>query len=339
MLAALALAATITGVQLSHLYSSLVAHCATNCDLATNRFLTHGRFMERTLDLLAQAVPALIGVFWGATLLARELETGTYRLAWTQTVSRSRWLITKLAIGALATVVLAGLVTLTITWWYRALDHVDTTPYAVFDRRDIVPIGYALFAFALGALVGAIIRRTVPAMATTLGVYVLARIAVTEWVRPRLLSPLHATTSLLGAGPPTGSSVQVQIGGGSRTPQELTLGAGGSAPADSWPLSGRVVTSTGHKPSAAQLSTFLHQHCANIAGPPSAPQTGHAASAVAPDTIQGCLNQVAKSFRVLVTYQPVSRYWTFQWLETGVFVALALIAAAGCHLWVTHRTN
>jgi hypothetical protein len=121
-LAALAVAAAITGIQLSHLYSSLVVHCQSGCDLATSQFLSHDIFMDRALDLLAQIAPALIGVFWGAPLLTRELETGTYRLAWTQSVSRSRWLVTKLAVVGLAAVTLAGLLTLTITWWYRALD-------------------------------------------------------------------------------------------------------------------------------------------------------------------------------------------------------------------------
>jgi hypothetical protein len=103
LLIALALAAAITGVQLSHLYNDLVAHCRTGCDLATTRFLSHDKFMDQTLDILARAVPALLGIFWGAPLVAREFETGTDRLAWTQGVSRSRWLITKLSLGGLAT--------------------------------------------------------------------------------------------------------------------------------------------------------------------------------------------------------------------------------------------
>ena len=59
------------------------------------------------------------------------------------------------------TVVISGLLTLTITWWYRALDPLSSNKYAIFDRRDIAPIGYALFAFAAGALIGAVIQRTV----------------------------------------------------------------------------------------------------------------------------------------------------------------------------------
>jgi ABC-type transport system involved in multi-copper enzyme maturation permease subunit len=96
VLAALAVAAAITGIQLSHLYNSLVAHCHSGCGLATAQFLSHDHFLDHALDQLAQITPALIGIFWGAPLLARELESGTYRLARTQSVTRSRWLVTKL---------------------------------------------------------------------------------------------------------------------------------------------------------------------------------------------------------------------------------------------------
>jgi hypothetical protein len=335
-LAALAIAAAITGIQLSHLYGSLVAHCHTGCDLATLRFLSHDHFMDHALDLLAQVAPPLLGIFWGAPLLARELETGTYRLAWTQSVSRSRWLATKLAVLGLAAVTVAGLLTLTITWWYRALDTVATNQYAVLDRRDIAPIGYAAFAFASGALIGAVIRRTLPAMATTLGVYVLARIATTFWVRPHLLTPVHKTLSLLNAGP----SAPVQSGVASVNGSAMTLVAQGSGPRNSWTLSSQVVTSSGHKASPAQLAAFVHQSCPNVGLPPSGPAPGPGVTRVGGPAAGGaCMNQAAKLFHLLVTYQPANRYWTFQWLETGIFAALALAAAIGCYWWVTRRTH
>ena len=335
VLAGLAAAAAITGIQLSHLYSSLVAHCRTGCDLATLQFLSHDHFMDHALDLVAQVAPALIGIFWGAPLLARELETGTYRLAWTQSVSRSRWLATKLAVLGLVAVTVAGLVTLTITWWYRALDTVGTNQYAVLDRRDIVPIGYAAFAFASGALVGAVIRRTLPAMATTLGVYVFARIATTFWIRPHLLPPIHETLSLLNAGP----SALVQSGIASVNGSAVHLVAQGSGPANSWTLSSQVVTNSGHKANSTQLAAFVHQYCPNVGLPPAGPQPGPGITRGGNPADQACLNQAAKLFRLLVTYQPANRYWTFQWLETGIFIALALAAAIGCYWWVTRRTS
>jgi len=214
ILAALAIAAAITGVQLAHLYNIDVRHCQSSCDLALSQWLSRQTFLQHTLDLLSRVAPALIGIFWGAPLLAREFETGTFRLAWTQSVSRSRWVLTKLGMGALATVVVAGALTLTITWWYRAIDLASSNQYSLFDQRDIAPIGYALFAFAVGALIGAVIRRTVPAMATTLGVYVFARIATTIWIRPNLMSPLRKFLALAGASPTSPRSSMAAVSSG-----------------------------------------------------------------------------------------------------------------------------
>jgi hypothetical protein len=328
-LAALAVAAAITGVQLAHLYDSLVAHCQTGCDLATSQFSSHDNFLQHALDLLAQIAPALIGLFWGAPLLARELETGSYRLAWTQSVTRSRWLLTKLGLGALATVTLAGLLTLTITWWYRALDSVDTNQFAVFDRRDLAPIGYALFAFATGALLGAILRRTVPAMVATLVLYVLVRIASTLWFRPHLLSPVRGSTSLLDAD---------RFGFTSRNGVNLELVARGSGPPQSWTLSSHLATSTGRIPSPAELAAFVHQNCPGIGLPIGKPSDPGVTKVPDPGAFQACRALAARTYHLEVSYQPAGHYWPLQWLETGIFVGLALLAVAGCYGLITRRT-
>ena len=324
-LAALAVAAAITGVQLSHLYNTLVAHCRTGCGLALGQFLSHYRFMDRMFEIVARMAPALIGIFWGAPLLARELESGTYQLVWTQSVTRSRWLVTKLAMGALASVIASGLLTLTITWWYRAHDKVGTEMYAVFDRRDIAPIGYAVFAFAIGVLIGAIIRRTLPAMVTTLAVYVFALVAVTLWVRPHLLTPIHKILPISRSG----EFVVASFSGST-----ARIVANASGPPNSWTLSSEILTNAGHKATSAQLTAFVHQHCASIAtppvGPPNSPGFVHSADAAA----QACLHQAAQTFHLGVSYLPADRYWTLQWLETGIFAALALAAALGCYWWV-----
>jgi hypothetical protein len=64
------------------------------------------------------------------------------------------------------------------------------------DERGVVPLGYAAFAFALGVTAGLLIRRTLPAMIATLAVFAGLRVAVTTWVRPRLLAPLHVVSGL-----------------------------------------------------------------------------------------------------------------------------------------------
>jgi hypothetical protein len=331
VLGALAVVAAITGVHLSHLYTSLVSHCQTGCGLATSQFLTHDpSFVDHALTIIAQVVAPVLGIFWGAPLLTRELEAGTYRLAWTQSVSRSRWLVTKLAVVGLATVIAAGVLTLTITWWYRVLDPLTANRYAVFDERGIAPIGYAVFAFASGAVIGAILRRTLPAMAATLAVFVAARVAITLWVRPHLLTPLHKTMSLLNGG----------LGIESSNGSAFTLVAKGPAPPNSWTLSSRLVTHSGHVATSSQMSAFVRQYCPKITPPPLAPKAGHAVVRGAdPAIFQACLTQAAQRFQLVVTYLPANRYWTLQWLETGIFFGLALAAAAACYWWVTRRTT
>ncbi|MGI8666481.1 MAG: ABC transporter permease subunit [Jatrophihabitans sp.] len=328
LLAAVAIAAVITGVQLAHVYSSTVAHCQSGCGLAIQQYLSRDRFMDQTLDILSRAVPALLGMFWGAPLLAREYETGTFRLAWTQTISKRRWLLTRIGLGAVATLVLTGLFSLTVTWWYHSRDKIGSNAYDVFDRRDLVPVAYALFAFAAGVMFGALIRRTIPAMVATLGLFVFARIAVSLWVRPQLLAARHAVVTL-DRGGPANLGIELSNGG---TPHIIANGGG---PVGSWTQSSHFVTPAGQRVSASQLAAFVHQHCASLLT--TAPPVGGKTQVSPSDPGALCLDQVAKSFELSVAYQPASRYWSFQWWEAAIFIALTLVALSGTYWWVTEK--
>lgn len=337
LLAALVIAAWITGVQLSHLFHKDVAHCTFGCDLALNQFLSHDSFMNNLLDILARAVPALLGIFWGAPLLTREFESGTFRLAWTQSVSRRRWVLTKLGLGALVTLVISGLLTLTITWWYRALDPVSSNKYSLFDRRDITPIAYALFAFAVGALIGAVVRRTVPAMATALAAFVFGRVAVSLWVRPHLLTGITRTASVVGRG---------GFGIGSSGPgSPLMIVGKADGPPNSYVLSSHLVTSSGQRATEAIRAAFVQQHCPSILNslPPvigkGGGPGGHLSVGPAPAAAQACINQAAHAFNFVVTYLPADRYWSLQWAESGIFGGLAVLCAGATYWWVTRRAN
>ncbi|MGA9626300.1 MAG: hypothetical protein WBQ65_17640, partial [Bryobacteraceae bacterium] len=96
-----------------------VLHCkgALACASARRGFFARDSLLRHLANALAVAVPALIGVFWGAPLIARELETGSFRLAWTQSVTRSRWMLVKLGIVGTASMLAAGLFSLAVTWW------------------------------------------------------------------------------------------------------------------------------------------------------------------------------------------------------------------------------
>ena len=152
----------------------------------------------KSLRLLGTAligIPAFIGAFWGAPLLAHELETGTHRLAWTQTVTRRRWLATKLAVTSLAAVAITATFSLVFTWWSLPLDRFfgNRIGTANFGQRGVVPIAYAVFALALGTLAGTMIRRTLPAMAATLAGFLAARFAFQTFVRSHLLETVTVT--------------------------------------------------------------------------------------------------------------------------------------------------
>ena len=151
------------------------------------------------------ALPLLAGMFWGAPLIAKEIETGTYRLVWTQSVSRVRWISTKLAL-ILATTATAILgVSLLAVWAFRPLIPVLGNRFrgGWFDVQGIVPAAYMLFAMALGTFTGAVWRRTVPAMATTMVGFAAARIPV-HTLRRNLLSPTEKTVSTFIDNKPSG---------------------------------------------------------------------------------------------------------------------------------------
>jgi hypothetical protein len=217
-----------------------------------------------------------------------------------------------------------------VTWWYSPVDAAIGGRFdaSAFGLRGIVPLGYAAFAFALGATIGTLTRRTLPAMATTLVAYVAARLAFTTWIRPHLLAPLHAVLPLTGASP-TGIDV------GPNGPQVVLQSA--TIP-NAWVLSTSLVGKTGHSPT----TNFLERSCPDALPPMPNGLRGVAhgvAHVQAPNqgAFAACMTKVDATFNQAVTYQPGSRFWVFQGLETAIFVALALALCAGCLWWVRHR--
>jgi hypothetical protein len=128
-LAVLAVTATyllITGLQMHHTYSADLATCTpqSDCSDVLNQFRQGYDTAFNLIELLAIVAPGLIGMFWGAPLIGRELETGTNQLVWNQSVTRTRWLAVKLAgIGA-ASIATVGLLSYLLTWWAGSLDQI-----------------------------------------------------------------------------------------------------------------------------------------------------------------------------------------------------------------------
>jgi ABC-type transport system involved in multi-copper enzyme maturation permease subunit len=174
----------------------------TGCAALSERF--SGQFLGLgTASLLLLFLPVLAGLFWGAPLVAREVEHGTHRLVWTQGVTRLRWATVKLALVGGGVVLVAAAYALLVGWWIAPLN--DATGYRFtwlfFDQQGPVLVGYALFAFALGVLAGTLTGKVLPAMAITLGGFLATRVAVALLLRPRFL-PYRRRTYPIVSGTP-----------------------------------------------------------------------------------------------------------------------------------------
>jgi hypothetical protein len=258
-------------------------------------------------------VPSLIGMFWGAPLVTRELETGSFRMVWNQSVTRTRWLAVKLALIGVASMATAGLLSLAFFWWSSPVERVNIqrmTP-GTFGATGIVPVGYAAFAFAVGAAAGILIRRTLPAMAVTLALTAGAQFFMALWLRARLIAPLRTVI-------PLSSAVLSQFDVSPRTGRFIVY-TGGNQPQGipgAWILSDpQYITTPDHAASQACLQELRN----GLSGLPA------------------CIASLVRlHLTQTVSYQPLSRYWTLQWYETGILLAVALALAGFC-LWRVAR--
>lgn len=247
--------------------------------------------------------PMLIGAFAGAPLIGRELETGTFRYAWTQGVGRVRWTIALLVPGALAVAVLAGAFGALISWHDRPLWEADTvtrlTP-SEFPATGLAIVGWSLLAYGIGVLAGFLWRRVLPALATSVAI-TFAMGYATSKLRHHYLPPLK-TNSL-------------EYVPGSETIQQW------------WEKSGSVVSSSGLN--AALRSAGVQQIDVGGGGK-STPVT----PGVGTDPVTYLRHH---GFSQWTSYQPGSRYWTFQWIEFGWLAALAVLLLAATLLLVNRR--
>ncbi|WP_103341158.1 ABC transporter permease subunit [Amycolatopsis sp. CA-126428] len=271
-------------------------------------------------------LPAVIGVFWGVPMITRELESGTHSLVWNQTVTRKRWLATKVGFGLLAAMVAAGLLGWAVSWWASPIDALSAVQTdrgtmsrmapVVFGARGIVPIGYAAFALALGVAIGMLLRRTVAAMAVTLVTLVAVLLLVPNFVRPYLLPPQTETIAI------TGENITNITG--DETGDILEIGMRHQAGA--WVLANETVDPAGNV--VSPLPDFV-QTCvprpSRDAGPPP-----HG-------SLEACMAQLGThGYQQRLTYQPGSRFWPLQWLELALYLALTALLTWFCFRRLRH---
>ncbi|MFG3686600.1 ABC transporter permease [Micromonospora sp. NPDC047740] len=290
---------------------------------ALTAFALDNAAARTVFGLVVTVAPALIGAYWGAPLIAREFEAGTHQLVWAQSISRSHWLAVKLAVAGTTTVVATALLSALVTWWAAPLDHAAAAVYGTFDQRDIVPIGYALFAFAFGVTAGLVTRRTLPAMALTLAGLLAVRILVTEWIRPLAVAPRVVSMPLDSDTTGYGSGGNILLGVGPSTLQPATPDI-----PDAWIQSVRIVDAAG-EPLTAQVLRATCPTLGQGSGGPAGP-----APEAARQRMHDCVARISADYHEVVTYQPGDRYWTFQWWELALFgfVTALLCGYAYYHL-------
>jgi hypothetical protein len=315
VLAAFAILLAATGPHLASLYatSKIIGCHSFACSNAVNAFFGQLAGLDTVVYLLGIGLvlitPAIIGIFWGAPLIARELETRTFNLAWTQSTTRIQWLVVKLTLTGLAAMAVTEALSLIYAWWASPITKATRLGFSgpqlfsqgtfssvIFASHGIVPLGYAAFAFALGTAAGALIRRTVPAMAVTLAIFAAVQVVMPLAVRPHLVAPSHTVAAIDAADLAYGSLNADVVPG----------------QPDAWIFSSQALN-----PAGQPVST-IPAACNNAN--PSGEKGGST-----PITPAQCMQ--GRGYREAISYVPTSRYWSLQWTETAIFLALALVLA------------
>jgi hypothetical protein len=309
----------VTGFDIRGARDGYLAQCHATGDCAGAMIRLVGDYRTRLLLLagVLGLVPVLIGMFWGAPLIARELEAGTHRLVWNQSVTRRRWLAVRLLTVIAAAMLVAAAASAVLSWAAGPVDAIAGDRFGTvnFGARDLSPIGQAALASVLGAAAGLFLRRTLPAMAVTGLLVLVVLFVVPNVVRPHLRPAEHLSR------PMTAAAIDEAHG----------LGTLGSAPVlKGIEVPGAWVTSVSELLTAdgRPLDPGVFDDCLT-----RAPKTG--ATGTFGDS-SPCL--AARDLHLDIAYQPNDRFWTFQILETALYLVLTALVSA-LLLWrIRHRT-
>jgi hypothetical protein len=310
LLAVAAAVILVGGFKIASRWHSMLATCSGHSAcLQQQPPLVNGVVSD--LPYLSLIVPAVLGMLWGAPLVAHELESRTSDFAWAQSVTRTRWLTVKAGWLLLAAAACGGAIAALITWWSGPNNALAANAFqpGQFDTQGLVPIGYAVFAMALGIAAGTVTRRTLPAIAITLGGFIALRLLIENFVRPHYMAAVttyyNVTAYNVGPFTPPGQAWLFNEGAVSKTGVVVPRGWG----------------TLGEGALPASCQKLLNAAPATKSGPMNA--------------IFSCMQ--AHGWRGFATYQPASRYWPFQGIETGIYVLLAAALIAVTFVIVRRR--
>lgn len=295
-----AAALIVGGLQIRALFPDGIEACiGTNaCPEAWLRFDEDFGVVRESVMVLNLA-PFLIGVFLGAPMLTRELESGTWQLAWTQTVPRMRWLAVKLtALGA--TAVLFATALSGAVGYFSAPENAFSGRFEQgFDLEGVTPAAYALFAFAAGAAAAVVLRRGVAAITAAAAVFLAVRLSVVAFLRPAYATPDTLTQPITPGDPAEVSGYEWMA----TRAQDWVLEAGYAD------MSGRAISWVRYaqlrqaaKGAGIDPATYLHD----------------------------------RGIQRYAIVQPGDRFWMFQYIEATIFAGLAAVLI-GYVVWRIRR--
>jgi hypothetical protein len=282
----------ITGLDMAHTFQQLgLSDCGHRANCASLVQVFHDQFslLSGIVGGAINFLPILLGILVGAPLVARELEQGTHRLAWTQSVTRFRWLSAKLALVLSIGLLASGILMALLIWWdgpFAQIFGFFTPPS--FDFSGPVWLAATVLALALGIFAGTLTRRTVLGMFLTVVLLLVIRMPTEIWLRPNYEPPLTVTWSIDQPGPPP-------------------------------------------SPDGGQQGSWITDHgWIDVGGNKS-----HNLNCQPTQSLQQCLK--ASGARALyLTYQPGNRFWTFQLIETSIYLAFTILAL-GATVWLVKR--
>jgi ABC-type transport system involved in multi-copper enzyme maturation permease subunit len=330
--------AILIGAHLWHTYQHALTACSATdtCNELKARLLSGwelslnpspGAGEFNIVTLLILLIPLLLGVFMGVPLIAREYNDKTNLLVWTRSVSRRKWLTMKLIWTLAIAAVFAGAFAALTTWWSRTGNalYIDRFDVGRFNIQGVVPIAYTIFAVLLGIALGTWLKRTMAAIGLTLLLVLVVQVTVSALVRPHFMSPQERSIAI----------TQNTIPG-----DDSSLALSPQAPPDSgasWITGGGLVDNTGHafnwsNPPGSCIVADLHQE--NRRAPVDASDPILSRGDGPPVSLR-CLGELGYKWSTM--YQPASRYWSFQWLEFGLYSILSLIPLAATYWLVLHR--
>ena len=304
VLAVVATVLLVTGFQLAAQWHTLLAGCTASrtCGNLHEGGTPLSSPLGWDFAVLSLLAPALFGVLVGAPLVAHEVEARTCDFAWAQSITRTRWLAVKVGWLLLAAAVCGGVIAALVTWWSgpsnAAFGNAFQSNY--FDQQGLVPVAYSVFATALGIAAGAVLRRTLPAIAIVIGGFIGMRLWISQDLRMHFMAPV---TTFYGVAAnfntPAGS---INVGGGllNKAGQVVT-----------GPLGNVMIDGVPSTSLPAACQRLIPAGASGPAGPSNATL----------NAVYGCLQKAG--YRQFISYQPISRYWAFQGIETGIYLAVA----------------